>query len=141
MVQTETALAEEMKRRHAGTDPRIDPSAELQIEAMWDTNYTDVDMHVIEPDGEEVYYGHRNSAHGGLLHDDVVTGYGPEIYTIPHLEKGTYQIVLQTYASDVTRVMEETLAHVIVWTHGERHDFFVALTVKDDKRVVARVTP
>ena len=141
MVQTETALAEEMKRRHAGTDPRIDPSAELQIESMWDTNYTDVDMHVIEPDGEEVYYAHRKSAHGGLLHDDVITGYGPEIYTIPHLEKGTYQIVLQTYASDMTRVLEETLAHVIVWTHGERHDFFVALTVKDDKRVVARVTP
>lgn len=141
MVQTETALAEEMKRRHVGTDPRIDPSAELQIEAMWDTNYTDVDMHVIEPDGEEVYYAHRKSAHGGLLHDDVVTGFGPEIYTIPHLEKGTYQIVLQTYASDMTRVMEETLAHVIVWTRGERHDFFVALTVRDDKRVVARVTP
>jgi len=37
-------------------------------------------------------------------------------------------------------VMQETLAHVIVWTRGERHDFFVALTVRDDKRVVATVT-
>jgi hypothetical protein len=32
------------------------------------------------------------------------------------------------------------LTHVIVWTRGERHDFFVALTVKDDRRVVATVT-
>jgi len=56
MEQTETALAEEMKRRHAGTDPRIDPNAELQIEAMWDSNYTDVDLH-----------GHRARWRGGLL--------------------------------------------------------------------------
>ena len=140
MQQTETALAEEMARRHAGTDPRIDPSAELQIEAMWDSNYTDVDMHVIEPGGEEVFYSHRESKSGGRLHDDVVTGFGPEIYTLPHVQKGTYQIVMQTYASDLTRVMQETLVHVIVWTRGERHDFFAALTVKDDKRVVATVT-
>jgi len=140
MEQTETALAEEMKRRTAGTDPRLDPSSELQIEAMWDSNYTDVDMHVIEPGGEEVYYGHRDSKSGGRLHDDVTTGFGPEIYTAPHVQKGTYQIVLVTYAEDMTRVMQETLAHVIVWTRGERHDFFVALTVRDDKRVVATVT-
>jgi len=140
MAQTETALAEEMKRRTTGTDPRLDPSSELQIEAMWDSNYTDVDMHVIEPDGEQVYYGHRDSKSGGRLHDDVTTGFGPEIYTAPHVQKGTYQIVLATYAADMTRVMQETLAHVIVWTRGERHDFFVALTVRDDKRVVATVT-
>jgi hypothetical protein len=85
---------------------------------------------------------HR-SVSGAAGRGDVgleLTGFGPEIYTIPHLDKGTYKIILQTYAEDATRVMQESLAHVIVWTRGERRDFFVALTVKDDKRVVATVT-
>jgi len=139
MRQTEDALELEMQRRGAGTDPRIDPTSELQVEAMWDSNYTDVDLHVIEPGGEEVFYSHRQSAKGGLLHADITTGFGPETYTIPHKAAGPYQIVLHYYNGDDTRLTMETLVHVIIYVRGERQDHFIALTGKDDRKVVATV--
>jgi len=39
-------------------------SGDVQVSVSWDT-YTDVDLHVIEPSGEEIYYAHRSSATGG----------------------------------------------------------------------------
>ncbi|HXH39503.1 MAG TPA: hypothetical protein VNN08_12810, partial [Thermoanaerobaculia bacterium] len=139
MQQTDDALNIEMQRRRAGADPRIDPQAELQVEVMWDSNYTDIDLHVIEPGGEEVFYKHMQSARNGSLHADVTTGFGPETYTIPRMAPGPYQIALVYYAGDNTRMTMETLAHVIIYVRGERQDHFIALTAKDDRKVVATV--
>jgi hypothetical protein len=139
MQQTDDALQIEMQRRRSGADPRIDPASELQVEAMWDSNYTDVDLHVIEPGGEEVFYNHRQSANKGVLHADITTGFGPETYTIPHKASGPYQIVLHYYNGDDTRMTMETLVHVIIYVRGQRQDHFIALTGKDDQKVVATI--
>ncbi|CAF2882206.1 unnamed protein product, partial [Rotaria sp. Silwood2] len=40
---------------------------DLRIVMIWDTNDTDVDLHVIEPTGEECYYSHKNTAIGGMI--------------------------------------------------------------------------
>jgi len=140
MDQTYTAIRAELERRRPGTDPRIDGTAELQVEAMWDSDYTDVDLHIIEPSGEEVFFHHLKSANGGVLHDDVTSGFGPETYTLPRMAPGTYQIVLDYYANDDVRLSMQTLAHVIVYVNGERKDFFVALTAQSEREVVATVT-
>jgi hypothetical protein len=141
MSQTDDAIDLDLKRGNSGGDPRRDQNAELQIESMWDSNYTDVDLHVIEPDGEEVYYRHMNSKHSGWLHADVTTGFGPETYTIPHLMPGPYKILLHYYAGDNTRTSMETLVHVIVYVRGERQDVFTVLTNRDENRVVAVINP
>ena len=41
-------------------------TGELQITLSWDEE-SDVDLHVVEPSGEEIYYGNRVSASGGAL--------------------------------------------------------------------------
>ena len=137
MEQTETAMEAELLRK--GKDRRIDEASELQVEVMWDSNYTDIDLHVLEPSGEVVSYQHRKSVRGGLLHDDVTSGFGPETYTLPRMEPGTYEIALDYYADDATRLGTQALAHVIVYVRGERHDHFVPLTGEKDRIVVARV--
>ncbi len=38
----------------------------LRVSLAWDTP-TDVDLHVVEPSSEEIYYSHRNSSTGGYL--------------------------------------------------------------------------
>jgi tetratricopeptide (TPR) repeat protein len=139
MSQTDDALQVELQRRQSGTDPRIDPNAELQVEAMWDSNYTDVDLHVVEPGGEEVFYNHPVSARNGHLHADVTSGFGPETFTAPRLAAGPYQIVLVDYAGDETAMTLETLVHVIIYIRGQRQDHFVVLTGKEDRKVVATV--
>ncbi|HKY21102.1 MAG TPA: hypothetical protein VJM31_07775 [Vicinamibacterales bacterium] len=41
-------------------------TGDVQITLSWDAN-SDVDLHVVTPGGEEIYYAHRSSATGGEL--------------------------------------------------------------------------
>ena len=47
---------------------------DLRIVMSWDADATDVDLHVVEPSGEECYYGHRNPLAGGWLSPDITDG-------------------------------------------------------------------
>jgi len=48
-------------------------SGDVKASISWDTA-TDVDLHVIEPDGTEIYYSNRNSSSGGSLDLDSNPG-------------------------------------------------------------------
>ena len=45
-------------------------SGDIQISVSW-TDSADVDLHVIDPNNEEIYFAHRNSASGGTLDLDA----------------------------------------------------------------------
>jgi hypothetical protein len=47
----------------------------IQVSISWDTE-TDVDLHVVDPDGEEIYYGAPTSSTGGELDLDSNAGCG-----------------------------------------------------------------
>jgi uncharacterized protein YfaP (DUF2135 family) len=53
----------------------------LLIWLAWDTDTTDVDLHVKEPSGKEVYCSNRQGF-GSLLRRDFTKGYGPEVYIL-----------------------------------------------------------
>lgn len=78
---------------------RRDMPCELRIMLSWDTDETDVDLHVLEPDGEEAFYGHRRTSSGGFVSEDVTTGYGPEEYLRKTADKGVYKILANYFAS------------------------------------------
>jgi len=54
----------------------------IWIELVWDTNLTDIDLHVLQPDGEMVYYKYKESSIGGRLDVDDRDGFGQEHYTL-----------------------------------------------------------
>ena len=78
---------------------RRDLPLALRITLSWDVDETDVDLHVLEPDGEEAYYGHRRTSSGGFMSEDVTTGYGPEEYLCKQANTGVYRILAHYYAS------------------------------------------
>ena len=41
-------------------------AGDIQVSVAWDVN-SDVDLHVVQPDSEEIYYGNINSSTGGVL--------------------------------------------------------------------------
>jgi hypothetical protein len=45
----------------------------LQVSLSWNSP-SDVDLHLVEPNGEEIYYGHKTSASGGVLDLDSNAG-------------------------------------------------------------------
>jgi uncharacterized protein YfaP (DUF2135 family) len=69
----------------------------LRVVLSWDSNFTDIDLHVITPNGEHCAYFDRTTPSGGALDVDVTTGYGPEIFSHPAPPPGTYLIFLNYY--------------------------------------------
>jgi len=49
-----------------------------QFTLIWDQKGVDIDLHVLEPHGDRIYFGHRNGKQGGELDVDNTWGYGPE---------------------------------------------------------------
>ncbi|WKB53933.1 YfaP family protein [Eleftheria terrae] len=71
----------------------------LRVLLSWDTPGTDLDLHVITPDGQHAWYGQRVIAGGAALDVDVTTGYGPEIFASPRPQRGIWHVYVNYYGS------------------------------------------
>lgn len=76
------------------------PRKDIKIILTWDTDGTDVDLHVINPAGVDCYYGNKETEEGGRLDVDVVDGYGPEVFTQAVAVPGNYQIKVHYFSSN-----------------------------------------
>ncbi len=118
---------------------RGDASHDLRVYLSWDTDRTDVDLWVINPAGQKVYYDKRTGKFGGKLFDDVTTGYGPEAFEAETAAKGAYQIQVNYYGTD-RRVFSEARGEVVVVLAGQRHVLPYRLFRVGQTVTVARVT-
>ena len=106
--------------------PKMDPvfnkllDTDLRIVMMWDSDNTDIDLHVIEPSGEEVFYENKRSANRGLLSFDVTDGYGPEEYLIKKAPKGVYKARTNYYSSHEQKLVGPATITAIVYTNWGR---------------------
>ncbi|MHC4778078.1 MAG: YfaP family protein, partial [Planctomycetota bacterium] len=73
------------------------PQRDMKITVNWDTDATDMDMHVTDPKGETCMYNHKVTKIGGRLDIDVTDGFGPETFTLANAVKGRYKIHLHYY--------------------------------------------
>ncbi|MFH7002811.1 VIT domain-containing protein [Flavobacterium bizetiae] len=65
---------------------------DIRIIMNWNQMDVDLDLHIIEPNGEECYYAHKETQAGARFSKDFTEGYGPEQYLIRNALKGKYQI-------------------------------------------------
>jgi uncharacterized protein YfaP (DUF2135 family) len=64
-------------------------TGDVQVTLSWGT-VDDLDLHVIEPGGEEIYYGHRTSATSGSLDvDSNANCSSPEMHPVENIFWGT----------------------------------------------------
>jgi uncharacterized protein YfaP (DUF2135 family) len=117
------------------------PRVDLQVLLFWDTDKTDVDLHVTEPSGETVNFTHLESQSGGRLDHDDTDGYGPEIYSLASAPTGSYEIAAHYYGDRGTG--ETTATVMVVAREGTdeemRWRFEVPLTREGEKVVLARI--
>jgi len=113
---------------------RRDLPVKLRIVMSWDADQTDIDLHVLEPNGEECYYGHRRTAEGGFVSEDVTTGYGPEEYLKKELETGVYKVMSNYFASHQTKLTGATTVTATVYTDwGTAQEKRQVLTLRLEK--------
>lgn len=89
--------------------------ADLVVTMMWNTDRTDVDLHVLEPTGEECFYNHPTTRIGGHVTRDVTEGLGPEMYTLPKAKTGSYKIMANYFGSDTNRTKVRTKVYITVY--------------------------
>ena len=83
---------------------------DMAIIMYWNTDRSDVDLHVTEPSGEECFYSHNRTASGGRLTQDITEGLGPEMYSLPHAPVGDYKVEAKYFGSDANRTKAPTEA-------------------------------
>ncbi len=88
---------------------------DLIVTMMWNTDRTDVDLHVLEPSGEECYYKNPNTRSGGKITADVTEGFGPEMYVLNKVKSGKYTIKANYYGSDANRTQARSKVYVTVY--------------------------
>ena len=124
---------------------RRDLPVKLRIVMSWDADQTDIDIHVLEPNGEEAYYQNRRTAEGGFVSEDVTTGYGPEEYLKKELESGTYKILSNYFASRQTALTGATMVTLTIYTDwGTNAETQKVITLRlnkpKEKQVIGEVT-
>ncbi len=91
--------------------------SKLRITVTWNTDNTDIDLWVHEPNGEICSYNRRRTRNGTLL-DDITRGYGPERYESVGGARGRYTIRLHFYGNNGNTLGNETHVSVLIVTNA-----------------------
>ncbi|MGV0978106.1 VIT domain-containing protein [Empedobacter falsenii] len=70
----------------------VELPVDIRVVMNWNKDMTDIDLWVTDPNGEKCYYGHRTTAIGGRMSEDVTQGFGPEQFMLKKAIKGKYKI-------------------------------------------------
>jgi tetratricopeptide (TPR) repeat protein len=71
----------------------------LRVTLAWETDANDVDLHVVDPSGEECFYSHKENRSGLKLYEDITQGLGPEVIRTDALDRGTYHVGVKYFAA------------------------------------------
>jgi tetratricopeptide (TPR) repeat protein len=90
--------------RHPGLDlSRVDARlrrnlpVDLRVVLSWDADDTDVDLWVVDPNGELAFFGNTATYQGGLMSRDFTAGYGPEEFVLRQPKPGRYEVRANFY--------------------------------------------
>ncbi len=92
--------------------------ADLRVTISWNTDNTDVDLWIMEPDGTKCFYQNQKTSSGGQLSQDQTQGYGPERYQVVKALPGVYTVIVHYYRADANLLAGETHVNVLVTKHA-----------------------
>ena len=109
---------------------------DLRVILVWDSDATDIDLHVTDPNGEEAYYQHQLTYQGGRMSPDNTAGYGPEEFSLKNAKPGKYSVYVDFYGHTQQAVSESTTIQLDFFTkYGtvEQAKQSVTMRLKDRK--------
>ena len=89
--------------------------ADVVITMMWNTDQTDVDLHIVEPSGEECSYENKRTRSNGQITDDITTGFGPEMYFNADAPSGKYDIKVKYFGNGQNRTELRNKVHLMIY--------------------------
>lgn len=90
---------------------------DVRIVLNWDTDNSDMDLWVTDPNNEKCYYKNRLTKARGMITRYYTNGYGPEAYLIKKAPKGKYIIEADYYGSSEQTLVGPTTIYLDVYTY------------------------
>jgi hypothetical protein len=110
------------------TPPQIIKTGSITVTLTWNLeNQNDVDLHIVEPNKTQVYYGNK-TGNSGYLDVDNVNGFGPEHYYTDcnKLQAGEYFVGINYY-NDSANPTRKVTATVTISTPSSTRTFMTKL--------------
>jgi hypothetical protein len=133
----QTAFVERLARYQAKT-------GDIQISLMW-SNYNDIDLHVVCPSGEHIYFGRRKSRCGGELDVDMNVRPRESRHPVENVywpagsaPPGEYVVVVDHYRNH--RQTDPTAFDVRIEVDGQSKYFHNRITFGNKPIVIHRFT-
>ncbi|MEI2455179.1 VIT domain-containing protein [Lysobacter firmicutimachus] len=122
-------------------DPRLRRNLPLALRAVlsWDSDNSDMDLWVTDPNGEKCYYGNPLTYQGGRITDDFTGGYGPEEFALRRAKPGKYKVEAQFFGDRQQLVTGATTLNLRLSTGfggPGQQDRQVTLRLKDAKEQI-----
>lgn len=95
----EPSRRNEIAARAREYDVDLERRDALRVTLAWETDANDVDLHVVDPAGEEAFYSHKATKSGLELYSDVTQGLGPEVIRTSRTARGTYHVGVRYFAA------------------------------------------
>ena len=70
---------------------------DIRIVLEWSSNENDIDLWVIDPNGEKCFYSNKYTKQGGKISNDFTRGYGPEEFSLKNAKRGTYTVFCKIF--------------------------------------------
>ncbi|MBL0312548.1 MAG: DUF2135 domain-containing protein [Holophagaceae bacterium] len=112
---------------------------DVRVVLNWDTDNSDMDLHVIDPQGEECFYSHARTLLGGRISADVTGGYGPEEFLLKKAIPGTYKVRANYFGTRQQSVIGATTVSLELYLHyasGKVENKSVILRLTGNSRLV-----
>ncbi|NTX00911.1 hypothetical protein [Myxococcus sp. CA040A] len=117
---------------------------DYQLTTHWNSDMTDIDLWVIEPNGERCFYQHKETRLGGQLYWDITDGLGPELYHARKVAPGPYHVVVHFYGHRAPKLSVPTALLLVsdkgVFSSGDSYQrrFQLRILPKNDARLLLR---
>ncbi len=112
---------------------------DLRVVLSWDTDNTDIDLWVTDPNGEKTYYASPHSYQGGWLSHDCTQGYGPEEFILRHAKPGKYKVEANFFGDHSQLITGPTSLSLHLFTGfgtPQQKDQQVTLRLTDAKQTI-----
>ena len=112
---------------------------DIRVVLDWDADNTDMDLWVVNPNGEKCYYSNPRTYLGGHMSRDFTRGYGPEEYMLKKAKPGTYVIQVNYYGNTQQVLAGATTIQIrLILNFGRKNEEVkeITLRLKDKKEVI-----
>lgn len=94
-----------------------DMPLDVRIVIDWSSNDSDIDLWVIDPNGEKCLYSHKHTKMGGKISTDFTQGYGPEEFTLKDAKRGYYTVYVNYFSESRQTITGPVTIYATLYTN------------------------